>query len=438
MPSAETPSPAIQKTRGSGAIGMPGAASRVSPLWLWAAVTSLLVAGVLLLTVHLFIQRQLQRHPERFNTYPLREKLVGLAVQRQVFASPDLLPVYGSSELTEPQENRADNFFRAHPTGFGAFLLGNPGETCLMVTTKLAAAEPANVRGKRAVIFLSPGWFIAPELDHPGFGANFSPLHGGVFAFENHLSTALKQDIARRLLDYPDILVRYPLLKAAFSCLAANTGLYRALLTGLRPIGAINNGVRRAFDYARLGVWWWREGPSTNPPLTAPAQLQVIDWDARLQKAAAVYGQRPPLSPYCMSPRSRFDDDRLRVFVDSQHPDRSADDNFNRWCARSKEWTDYRLMLRTAQELGISVMVVCQPINVNYSRLQGVDSQTCAGFYQRLTAETAAFHVPLLTFPKQGEGPRYFQDANHPSALMWLLYDRALDTFYHQTLSPRP
>ena len=397
----------------------------------------LLATAVLLLAIHIFVQRQLQRHPERFNTYPQREKLVGLAVQRQAFANPDLLPVYGSSELTEPQENRADNFFRTHPTGFGAFLLGNPGETCLMITTKLAAATPANVGGKRVVIFLSPGWFIAPELDHPGFGANFSPLHGGVFAFENHLSPALARDIARRLLDYPDILSRYPLLKAAFSCLAADDSLHRALLSALRPLGALNDGLRRELDYARLGLWWWREGPSIDPPLASPDHLPGIDWEARLRQASARSEHQPPLSPYGMSPRSRFDDDRLRVFVDPQHPERSADDNFNRWCARSQEWTDYRLLLRTARELGISVLVVCQPINLNYSRLQGVDPQTCAGFYQRLTAETAAFHVPLLTFPQQGEDPHYFQDANHPSALMWLVYDRALDAFYHRPRRPQ-
>jgi poly-D-alanine transfer protein DltD len=76
--------------------------------------------------------------------------------------------------------------------------------------------------------------------------------------------------------------------------------------------------------------------------------------------------------------------------------------------------------------------VICQPINTHYSRLQGIAAGTNAGFYQRLSAETAAFHVPLLTFAQEGDDPHYFQDANHPSALMWLVYDHALDTFYHR------
>lgn len=52
-------------------------------------------------------------------------------------------------------------------------------------------------------VFLSPGWFLEPELGHKGFGMNFSPLHGNVFAFESRLSAPLKRDLATRLLDYP-------------------------------------------------------------------------------------------------------------------------------------------------------------------------------------------------------------------------------------------
>ncbi len=412
--------------------------SRPRPLWLWAAATTFVAAAVMLAAVHVFMQRQIRLHPQRFNTYPLPEKLVGLALQRQAFADPTLLPVYGSSELTELQDNRADDFFRAQPTGFGAFLIGSPGETCLMITTKLAALDPANVRGKKAVVFLSPDWFIAPALDAPGFGANFSPLHGGVFTFDSHLSESLKQDLARRLLDYPEIMARYPLLKAGMSCLAANTPAQRGLLALLRPLAAIQYRVQRELDYARLGVWWWDEGTRVTPRLTSPNRPARIDWDARLRDATAPYERLTPLGSYCMAPASRFDQDRVGVFKDPRYPGYSADENFDRWCARSQEWTDYRLLLRTAQEMGISVLVICQPINARYNELQGVSAAARTGFYRKLGAETAAFHVPLLTFPGQGEDPHYFQDANHPSPLLWLWYDRALDTFFHQPPASKP
>ncbi len=411
---------------------------RPLPLWLWAAVASLLAALALLVAVHVFIRRQVVQHTQRFNTSPLPEKLVGLAIQRQVFADPTLLPVYGSSELTQPQDNRADDFFRTHPTGFGAFLIGNPGETCLMIATKLAAVDPAVARDKKVVVFVSPGWFIAPGLDGPGFGANFSPLHGGVFTFDSPLGPALKRDLARRLLEYPGIMEKYPLLKAGMGCLAADTAPQRALLAALRPLAAVQYRAQRELDYARLGVWWWQEGTRVMPRLAPPDRPVRIDWDARLRDARVASERQTPLAPYCLPPASRFDQDRLGVFHDPGHPEFSPDANFERWCARSREWTDYRLLLRTAREMGIHVLVVCQPINANYTRLQGISDAVRAGFYRRLNDETVALHAPLLTFPAQGEDAHYFRDADHPSALLWLEYDRALDVFYHQPAAGLP
>ena len=86
------------------------------------AVTVGLVAAM-----HGFVQTHIRRSIERFNVYPQTEKLTGVALPEEAFRDPALLPVYGSSELSQPQTNRADAFFGSHPTGFGAFLMGNPG-----------------------------------------------------------------------------------------------------------------------------------------------------------------------------------------------------------------------------------------------------------------------------------------------------------------------
>ena len=218
-----------------------------------------------------------------------------------------------------------------------------------MTTTKLAAVDPADARGKKAVIFVSPGWFIAPVLDAPGFGANFSPLHGGVFAFDSRLSPSLKQDIARRLLDYPGIMVLYPLLKAGMSCLAANTGPQRALLAALRPLAAVQYRVQRELDYARLGVWWWQEGTRVTPRLAPPARLGA---DRLGRPAAGCHGdltnarRRSHRTAWHRAAGSTRTGSACSI--DPGHPEYSPDANFTRWCARSKEWTDYRLMLRTA------------------------------------------------------------------------------------------
>ena len=82
--------------------------------------------------------------------------------------------------------------------------------------------------------------------------------------------------------------------------------------------------------------------------------------------------------------------------------------------------------------MDISLLVICQPLNANFNQMQGVSAQTRARFYERLHAETAPFHVTLLTYPEEAKDPHYFQDANHPTPLTWLIYDRAMDAFFHR------
>ena len=46
--------------------------------------------------------------------------------RRQAFRQPDLLVMYGSSELAKEMPNNAVQFFEEYPTGFRVFPVGNP------------------------------------------------------------------------------------------------------------------------------------------------------------------------------------------------------------------------------------------------------------------------------------------------------------------------
>ena len=395
---------------------------------LWVAGSALAVAVALVAAMHGFVQTNIRRHIERFNVYPQPEKLIGVALPRQVFSDPALLPVYGSSELSQPQTNRADEFFGSHPTGFGAFLMGNPGETCLMIAIRLAAAGP-DARGKKAVVFLSSGWFLAPELDHPGFGVNFSPLQAGILAFESRLSPDLKRDLARRLLDYPEIIRQNPLLDTTLSALAGR-GANTLTADAAAPFGEVQDGVQREMDYFRVGMDWWQQRPA--PALAMPEATGPIDWERRLREADATYTRQPALTSYSTGPRTGFDDNLQRRFVDPKHPERSPDENFERACLASKEWTDFDLLLRTAREMKIHLLVICQPMNVKFSQLQGLTMRSSDLFYGRLQRAAAPFKAKLVTFPAEEKDPHFYRDCVHPSAKAWIAYDQTLDAFYHE------
>ncbi len=372
-------------------------------------------------------------HPEFFNVYPQPDKLIGAAVQQRVFRDPALLPVYGSSELTQPRWNRADEFFGQHPTGFGAFLIGNPGETNLMIASKLAAVG-MEAQGKKVVIFLSPGSFVSPELDHRGFGVNFSALHAGIFAFESHLSTSLKQALARRLLDYPETIGQSALLDRALHDLAANTPVARADLALLAPLAALHNWTLRQSDYGKLANWSWLQDqlPLTMNAVEPPSPRSgPIHWEQRIDQVEAIFGQQRLPTSYSTGPRTGFDDNLRAFFRDKQHPERSADDVFARACEASKEWVDFQLVLRIAQESGLHLLLVCQPLNAGFTRLQGLTANSTDLFYNRLRQAVAPFPLQLATFPSAEPDPHFYHDCIHPSAKAWIVYDQRLDRFFH-------
>ena len=62
----------------------------------------------------------------------------GVALQQSAFARPDLLPLYGSSELIKPIPDKAARFFRRYPTNFEVFPVGKAGTTSLIILQKLA------------------------------------------------------------------------------------------------------------------------------------------------------------------------------------------------------------------------------------------------------------------------------------------------------------
>src|SRR5215831_20122379 len=75
----------------------------------------------------------------------------GLAFERAAARTPDILLLYGSSELIDPIPNRASDFFHKEPTGFEVCPVGKAGTTSLIILQKLAALG-SELRGRKVVV----------------------------------------------------------------------------------------------------------------------------------------------------------------------------------------------------------------------------------------------------------------------------------------------
>src|SRR5215472_17570292 len=83
----------------------------------------------------------------------------GLVFQRAAAHRPDILLLYGSSELIDPIPNRASDFFSSAPTGFQVCPVGKAGATSLIILQKLGALG-SELRGRKIAISLSASSFL--------------------------------------------------------------------------------------------------------------------------------------------------------------------------------------------------------------------------------------------------------------------------------------
>ena len=202
----------------------------------------------------------------------------------------------------------------------------------------------------------------------------------------------------------------------------------RLVLAWMGPLGAMQDRFLAESDYTKVSLWLHAHPPQGNgPPPPAPA---TIDWDRLIRETDDFYNRQPAATTYCTGPLTDWDRGRLGNYR-SEH--RTPDENFQRVVGLSKEWTDLDLLLRTARDLNIRLLVICQPFNTTYHALQGLTPGSTAFFFDRVRAAVAPYTatVTLLTFPQAETDPHWYVDSTHPSAKAWLMYDRAMDAFYH-------
>src|SRR5574338_526923 len=163
------------------------------------AIAALLALG--LAAIILFAAQRILIHLEHAtisSTAPeiFALKNQGLVFQRAAAHSPNVLPIYGSSELLRPPApERGNIFFRTAPTGFQLSPVGGGGANTLIMLQKVGALGSA-LRGKRLAFSLSPGWFCTAKPGTQGYKGNFSAMAATEMVFGTALDFKLKREIA--------------------------------------------------------------------------------------------------------------------------------------------------------------------------------------------------------------------------------------------------
>jgi D-alanine transfer protein len=344
----------------------------------------------------------------------------GLVFQRAAAHSPNVLPIYGSSELLRPEAaERGNIFFRTAPTGFQLSPVGVGGANPLTMLQKIGALGSA-LRGKKLAFSFSPGWFCTANPGSRGYTGNFSPMAATEMVFGNGLDFGLKRDIAARMLQFPETLEQRPLLEFALRRLASGQLLDRVVFYALWPAGKIQTALLELEDHWAAVRHIQRQ--ITTPP---PLQEQPVDWPSFIAKASKA---RPADAGQIQQP-SRFD---RKITAGSR------DVGFRSGIKESTTWIDLDLLLRCLTTVHARPLVLSMPLGGDFYDHAGVSRSARNEYYTKLRALVEQYHFPILEFQEHDEDPAFLiKHQSHLTAKGWAYYDRALDDFYHDRLPRR-
>ncbi len=349
----------------------------------------------------------------------------GVVLSRQAARQPDLLLIYGSSEMqSEPGPYNATRFFAAYPTGFAPFIHAEYGFTMLTIAQDLAALG-SDLRGKRVVISMTSGPFYESMVSPDAYAGRWSRAAAYDLVSSSALSEVLKQRIALRMLDYPQTLQNDPLLAFTLHRLAENGIASKLALLAVWPLDWLQARTIELQEHLQILLYI----NAHRQLRTAVRRPATIDWQDWQQRALAEQQMQANNNPYGFE--NRLWTSTWRDQVKPGAPG-SRDKRTLKEMQASAEWQDLDILLKTLQGLGAQPLLLCEPFNGAYWDVVGLSPGARSAFYRRLRQVAAQYHVPLVDF-QEHEADKYFSidPSSHPSRVGWVYINQVLDDFYH-------
>ena len=343
---------------------------------------------------------------------PFKTKDQAVRVQREAFLHSDVLPVFGSSELTLDVKNRANEIFRSKPTGFQVCPIGRAGNTSILMAQKIAALGE-RIRGKKIALIFSSSWFFKKSVPDDSYAGNFSPLQAACLLTSAGLEKGLLKRFLVRMQEFPETLDSNQLLLAYMQ----NVGVEGAL-------PAIKRSLIRPLIETQKEIYCWEDLFTTAldalgmPHLVGSSspEPQAINWGQRIAQAEADEAAADPDRPIL-----------TRSMVKGPN-----DDEFVAEMKSSKEWGDFKLLLDTIKFFGAKAILISVPISGTGYERRGVSGLARDQFYRLFEAMCAEHEYAAVTFCDHDMDDGFtIPRSSHFTPKGWLYVDRVLDDFYH-------
>lgn len=364
---------------------------------------------------------------EAVGTSQAVEAFQGTIFQEKALESPDILPLYGSSELSSMSAFHPTEFFYDRPTRFIPFLVGRGGYQDLIQALCLGTQEKT-VQGKKVAIILSPQWFTPQGISNDYFAMNFSPLQAYKTMSNPLLTENTKQQIATRLLDFPDTFNAHPVLRELLLRQANPT--YQPTFTGkldalIRPLDLTGLKLKDAIKTISL---IHKLNPATVEHLAGPKKTKALpSWEEIRMNAADA--AKPLVTNNDFGILDSYYDQLIKQNLQSL-----KNSQVGATLYPSKEYDDLRILLQVLKEEGAKPLFIIVPVNGCWYDYTGFPKTERLEYYARVEKIITGYGFSVANFGGH-EYDRYFlRDIMHLGWKGWVDVDEALNHFYQSNL----
>lgn len=377
-----------------------------------AFLLALIGIAMFFLVTTLLFQSIGDRRMRELMVMPYKGKDQGERVQRAAFLHDDVIPVFGSSELTLDVKYRATDVFRNMPTGFQVCPIGRAGNTSILMAEKLAALGE-RIRGRKVALIFSSSWFLRTGVPADSYAGNFSPLQALRMVRNENLDADLRKSFLARMQEFPATLNQRPLLGTYIRNSGSEGAFCRLKCMVARPL----------IEVQKAKLIWEDIYATTSEPIInqhgedrLPSDPKTMDWDRLIAQAeleAVPQDANAPLQPRLMQAGTHDDE-----FLTDMHA--------------SKEWDDFKLLLDTLKAFGANALLISVPLTGEGWNQRGVSGRARDGYYHRFESECSEHGYQAVTFADHDMDEGFtISRSSHFTPKGWLYVDRVLDDFYH-------
>ncbi|MCD2256785.1 D-alanyl-lipoteichoic acid biosynthesis protein DltD [Lactobacillus sp. CC-MHH1034] len=340
--------------------------------------------------------------------------LKGDGLKDQAFKSGKFVPFIGSSELSRMDPFHPSVLAEKYHRGYQPFLLGAPGTQSLTHYFSLQAM--AGVQHKKAVVIISPQWFV-PRGTRPNmFGFYYSPLQAVNF-LETAKDTTMDRYAARRLLQMPsgksDGIVHASLLQVAAGL--PLTSFQKFYLKDIK-----GNALNTQDDL--FSRWFIRD---RRQQIQNGLERLPSDYSfSELDDLAGELGKGETTSNDFQIKNSFYNHQLKNL----QGKLKDSQTHFN--YEFGPEYSDFQLLLSQFAKDKMDVLFVIPPVNQRWADYTGLPEQTLQAFDRKITYQLRSQgfnHIKDMT--DDGSEDYFMQDTIHLGWRGWLEMDKSVQPF---------